>query len=548
MTTTLQKNDQNTNREHILDYLAKISGNTPLKINKLFEKFEINTGFNGHQNLINEILSISSHHSVDTIFSTLELFQNLCDTFSAYKDADLTLAATQGTWNNPVKHVRKRPIAALTLMDKNPKDKNFDPVFVLSQLIILAVFSDLKKNNDHIKRIAEAANQLRSLIESDTPLSVLSEFDKKLTKIYYFNELVDLISNNTDIRSNSKAISIFNSINRILDLIPNKGLKHHTVIKQKAFQESDDITNHWLPPPVIFSQTEKPNKEPENETLVYVNDTTEDIHDIEEEEISEDLLKILPSINITEITNELSETKTLSALYQPAVSPSSYRDTSFCYYAKNLHNIIERQWLKSALISPETINSDDATALCIGLSICTSINYRDVLGFSIGEHGHVTPDGFYKRKIPDSPNAVTPDDSVKHLYLPHINDIDNSSINLPLPDFIKIKLQKLIPFNNKCTLTIRDLFINNTKKPEDLIKGFIQELNKIHGQRFNTNRVSCQLKQYIKSYENDACISYALFGTDEQKTPTAFYYRSIELNRLISIYKKYSEQYFDEII
>jgi len=546
MTTTLKTKEEDPNPEEILDYLASLSNNNTNKIKYLFAKFEISTGFNAHQNLINEILSVCAHHHNKRLFSSLEIYQQLLQDFQPYAESDLEPVAGQGKWNNPVKYVSRRPLAALILMDKSHKDTRLDPIYVLTQLIIFSIHSNIEKSSKSLKHVINAANEVRSLLESENPITLLTNFSESIKDIYYINELIELIKYDQDIRSNSKAISIFSAISKILPLIPTKGIAHFRVSRPSPLQDPADVTNTLYRSPVIFSSENSSSEEPEEECLVFVTDSTDDIHDIDEEKIAPEFIENLPSSDLEELSTTLKGTKLDTEKYLSTKLPIAYLDNDFSQYSRNLHNQIERKWLSDALKEPEKLDSDTITSLCISLSICTSINHIDLLDQSISENGLITPDGYFCRQIPDTPNAIKPEGKAKELYTEHINDQTQPYVYLPLPEIVKAQINKIPAKQIEKSKTIRDLFDPKDKDPAEKIKGLIQRLNNKYGQRFNTNRISCQLKQFIKSVENDPCITYAIFGRTDQKAPTAFYYRSITLGRLVSIYESLSERYFNE--
>ncbi|MFK5895112.1 MAG: hypothetical protein QM504_18010 [Pseudomonadota bacterium] len=545
MSTTLNTKKQNRTPKGIFEYLGDISNNNTKGIKDLFQKFEINTGFNAHQNLINEILSICGHHHNSRIFGTVEIYQNLLQDFLPYADSDLDVAASQGKWNNPVKHVGKRPIAALILMDKTYKNTQLDTIYVLIQLIALAIHAETEKSQKNHKYIVNAANEVRSLVESENSLSLLGNFHESIKNIDYINGLIKLIKYDQDIRSNPKAISIFSAISKILPLIPIKGVSNYKVTRYSPFRESDDVTNIIFSTPKIFLPEINSLDEPEEECLVFITDNSDHTHNIAEEVISPELAEELPSSDFEDLSASLKDIEIDNEQYQPARYPIVYLDNDFSQYSRNLHNPIERHWLSTALKDPKKLSSNNITSLCISLSICTSINYLDLLDQSIGENSLITPDGYFRRKIPDISTAIKPGKKTEKLYTEHISDQPHPYVYLPLPDIVLEQINKIPAKQLKQSKTIRDLFIGTNKEPAEQIKGFIQKLNNEYGQRFNANRISCQLKQFIKATENDPCITYALFGHYEQKAPTAFYYRSITLGRLISIYESLSKQYFN---
>ena len=546
MTSSLKFKEQDKKPEEILDYLARISRICPKVIKGLFRKFEISTGFHAHQNLINEILEICGHEYNKRIFSSLNIYQKLLQDFQPFTGSELNPAAPQGKWGNPVRLVGKRPIAAHILMDKTYKDKEFDPIYVLSQLIIFAIHSDLEITPDSLKKIKKAATEVRSLVESNKPLSLLSEFHERIKNIYYINGLIELIKHDKTIRSNSKAITIFSAITQVLPLIPTNGVSHSNVSKSISLQDTADVTNTMFRSPTIIYPESSSSDEPEEGRLIYVTDNTDDTHNIDEEEIAIELTDNLPSSDLEELSASLKDIKLESEKYQTTKQPVIYLDTEFSLYSRNLHNPIERYWLRKALQEPEKFGADNITSLCISLSICTSINYLDLLDQSISDNGLITPDGYFCRSIPDIPKAIKPGEKTKKLYKEHINDQVHPYVYLPLPSVVRSQISKIPSSRLKESKSIRELFDSKNNEPAEKVKGFIKKLNKQYGQRFNTNRISCQLKQFIKAIENDPCITYALFGRPEQKAPTAFYYRSITLGRLVSIYELLSERYFDE--
>jgi len=542
MTTSLS--DKPNHRESALSYLARISGMGQTDIQAFFKAFEIESEFPAHQNLIEDLNYTFSNHGHDSIFCSLMVYQKSLSFLEKFTTADIKKAAPAGPNNNPVKNLSERPVAAFALMPKDRGPKNENSINTLSLLLIFAILSQSTKSSADVKNIRSAATQIRTTYETELPDNPLGQFNKKLINIYGFNELCELVCSESKSRENEAAKRLFRAISKILPLIDKESVKHYKITRQRAFIDTIDVPLPNSTDMQIFAYDNTNALEPDEGCIVITRDQSDDIYDIESDEVSKEVSKVVSKPVIYELTESLKETQNNIIQYSRSTHPRFYIENDYLKYTTKLHNPIERHWLTETIITPEIIGSDDKAALLVCLSICLGKEYSDILGLLIGDNGDITPQGIYKRKIPEAQNAINPGKKVKHLYKTHINDSkDNKHVNLPLPRLVSKIISRISADHNE-DIKIKNIFENSEKSPGIMVREFIGALNKEYGQRFNSNRISCQLKQFIKSELNDPCISYALFGQPTQRAPSAYYYRTTKLSTLINIYKKLSTEYF----
>ena len=160
----------------------------------------------------------------------------------------------------------------------------------------------------------------------------------------------------------------------------------------------------------------------------------------------------------------------------------------------------------------------------------------------ISDEDQITTDGYFRKVIPDLDKPVKPS-TADRLYIEHINDSSSPYIYLPLPDFVVNKINEIPKVELLKKPKIIELF-NESDDPSELVKDYVNDLKETYGQRFITNRLSCQLRQYTKSKHNDPALTYALFGNKTQRAPAAFYYRAFNIGKLVSTYDNLVTCYF----
>jgi len=540
-----------------LQIITSKSGMDEDSIKTLFEQFDIGilrdengieTELKAHRNLIEDILDITHHPSNIRIFSQLSAYKDIIDIFNQLNKASpaLSLAPGIGLRNNPVEHLYLRPLAALVMMEKDKTNSSYSSIYTLSLLVILIARSKPNMPEEHKKKVIRAAHEIRSAAELGKSGKDLSIFNEKLEKINNIHQLLETLRNSSEIKDNDKSNSVFSAVKQIVDFVPTKRIKHFQIKEQSSFLDPADASDTLDHSPIVFSHDQVADEDPENQSFVFTSNDSDAIQDIPNETISREITKEIDKKKLKSFTNELQNIKNDISVYQNTSSPIRYLDNDFNKFSTNLYNSIERRWLTEALKTPNDFESDEKTALLIGLSICTNIHYTKALNFILGDDGDITWDGSIRRKIPDIENAIRPDEHDQKLYIKHINDQTNPFVYLPLPRFIVKILKNISDTNSSDDISLLRLFEQSGDNAGELVKKYIGEINERYGQRFNTNRLSGQLKQYVKSEENDPCITYALFGHEDQRPPSAFYYRSITLSRLINKYEKLVNRYFHE--
>lgn len=519
------------NNKTPVEYLAKISSQTVAYIDTLFKKFEIDSEFQAYQNLITDIPYILRNEA--KIFGSLSVYHKTLKQFKKFESSIMNLSPPDRNKNNPVPSSGVRPLAASILMERNKTKKIHDSVKILSAVLVLVIISNKKKTTKDHENIRKAADQIRIVNEQNDPNQQLSNFTSKLKDVKTYQSLCQLIQKEG--HENSK---LFKEISKIIGLVdPQNKIRLQTAsefTQQSIFKEVKSIS----------ISNKKSNKiEPTDTYLLFT--VEDDLYKVENNKISPNVQKLVTAHKIKDTIEELINTKKSITRYRATKSPQVYIDKDHLKFKTNLFNIIERHWLTQAIKTPEEYQSNDKAVLITSLSICLNLHHSIILKLKFGEKEDITPDGRYKRFIPSAQNAIQPDKRKIKLYKNHINDNkDQSIVYLPLPDIVKTLIESVINKNTEI-VELKDLFVDE-ETPGNCVNTFIQNLNTVYGPRFNTNRVSCQLKQYIKSIENDPCLIFALFGKQNERPPTAFYYRTITIQHLINTYVKLSNEYFYE--
>lgn len=530
--------------ESHIELLAKVSQIKVNEVNDFFSCFEIDTKFPAYQNLIESLPIILTQHAQYDLFDALKIYKKQLAFIKLFNDSTLDKVVSQRKDGNPVRYLSNKKIAALILMRRDPNNERLNTTNILSTLIALATLSPKEISSTNINDIKNAAQIVRQIYESKETGNPYSHFEKKLGKNQSYKYLCSEIKVESKSSSNLKSKRAFEAINKILPLINRELINERKSTKQKSYIDVDMPSDQDTMQAITFSVNDKSeDNDMDEEYLLVTDNQLDDYNNTKIGDIPDEIIDGMDSNIINGFILELKDTRNSAIQQQRNTKPIVYLDRDYLKHPTSLFNPIERHWLTNAILHPEEFDSDHKTALIVALSICTGIEYRDIQNLSIGGDGDITPSGLYKRKIPVAKNAIKPEKGKKYLYKNHISYLKgDASIYLPLPNIVTTKVADV---TNKALgkTKIKHLF-NDSLSANHQVKSFIGAINTQYGQRFITNRISCQLKQYVKSKKNDPCLSFVLFGHQQQRAPSAYYYRSMELDQIIQTYKELSSGYF----
>jgi len=506
----------------------------------LFSLFQVGNEFPAHANLVRNVLNIFKSHPLTNILQHLEVYQITLQTFKSFDVNKLpTELSDYGNRDTPIPSFENYPIAAVFLSELPKKRLAKNSVYIFQLLLILAIMS--KQYDESI--IVKAANSLRLASNNADSEKIFEEFHSIFDDMHDTRQLFNTISTNSKIRENGRAKSLFNSFKRLLKYIPLSASKICDIQQSIPFIDAEDVSTLSSSIPITFQATSDVIKtEPNDQCIVYTDDNMDVLTDIADEEITKAVKDIVSNEDIAETKKIAKEASRDIGAITSGFHSLYYPDNDYNKYATNLFNEIERNWLATELKKEATTSSQNVTSLVISLSICLSINYSEVLEMVIGDEEKITPDGYYRKVVPDAEKAIKPSNT-DNQYIQHINDSSTPYIYLPLPGFITKKIEKITKEKLIKKPKVYELF-KEKDDPSQLIKYFIANLNKTYSQRFITNRLSCQLRQYTKSIYNDPSLTYALFGNKNQRAPAAFYYRAITIGQLVKTYEKLVNDYF----
>jgi len=406
-------------------------------------------------------------------------------------------------------------------------------VNILTILIVLASLSS-KNSSENTRLINLAATQIRIAYETSGDSDNLLNFwhqAKSARGIFTLQEILSTLS--TD-KNNAEP---FKSSLKLIPIIDHEATKVLPASKLSVFIDGNESLK-------VYSYSAQVNKLQQStidtsEVLLITEENS--FYDITEDQVSKKVLKRVSKHAYKEL-NDFSDSKQEALRHSQKSHQRIIIDKSYLKMKTSLFNVIEREWLVAALLNPEKYHCSEGAALLLGLSICLKQSCIDILKLSISDSGTIRLNGSFTKKIPQANKAKKLTNKNKHLYIQHINDSKEGYVLLPLPSFITQKLNSLI--EDKSLKIVGDIFKESDTEMSRQTQDLIKALNKKYGSRFNYNRISSQLDHFIKSEKNDPCISFALFGSSKQRAPTAYYYRSIEAQRLIDIYITLAERYF----
>ena len=546
----MPKSDANINQT-IIEKIASATELPEGYLSRIFSSFHIDQNYQAHGNLIKKLHNVFSAYKYPQLYSALNDYESICDLVEKSGKINLPIAENPTSGDTPEEVKGNRSLINFVMLPLDFNPQKAEVINLLSLLTICAIWSDIPKETQDLENLIIATNQIRITQTKKVPDALFDEYNKLISTdigFYYLSSLITSEATRTDNRSNAK---LFRSIRAILPLIKiTKNIPHHSVkfISQNKTLNIDTEVENSFNSFNSFHPDIKENVE-ENE-ISLLTQLDNQLLDIENEEISSELKKTLKGI-APKLKKTLSESKQELAK-NLNTQPLVYTDKNHLKYSTNLFNPIERKWLLQSLESPEEFNSNEASALIIAVSISLNKKISDVLKLQLSPSsetlvGGISIEGCFYKEIPEAQKAIRPNKNKnkKSLYLPHANDSKSKiSLKLELPDIIKEKITKLK--GDKLGKTKLSELFNETENDttEIQINRLIRELNTQYGHRFNKNRISCQLKQFINSRLNDPCITYAIFGSSEQRSPPAYYYRAISLSTLIDQYKSLSNEYF----
>ncbi len=520
-------------QQSAIQYLAGLSNHDESDIEKFFDSFGVNSSFSAHQNVINSLNDLLICPVNSDIFHSLIEYQKLSSWVTNLSKSNLRLAGPAGQKFNPVQRVSELPMTALLLVIKDSSDEINNAVNILTILIVLASLSS-KNSSENTRLINHAATQIRIAYETSSESDSLLKFWHWVESAKGLFTLKEILSTLSEDKNNAEP---FKSSLKLIPIIDHEATKVLPASKLSVFIDGNESLK-------IHSYSAQVNKLQQNtidtsEVLLITEENS--FYDITKDQVSKKVLKRVSEHAYKEL-NDFSDSQQEILHHSQKSHQRIIIDKTYLKMKTSLFNVIEREWLVAALLNPEKYHCSEGAALLLGLSICLKQNCIDILKLSISDSGNVRPNGFFTRKIPQANKAKKVTKKNKHLYQPHVNDSEEAYILLPFPNFITKKLTLLT--KNKSLKVIGDIFkesdIEMSQQTQDLVKA----LNKTYGSRFNYNRISSQLDHFIKSEKNDPCISFALFGSSRQRAPTAYYYRSIEAQRIIEIYITLAERYF----
>ena len=534
-----------TSKKYTTQDLSKLIGEPEELIIEFFGKFELNSTIPIYKTLIEDLSDIFLPTLCNNAFSNLLIYK---DTDEFIKKFIPYLQGLKSGSKNPPKYnaidnFTKQPIAACILMLNRHEPETYKQLNLFRRLLVLAIMSTTKKTTEDKRYIKNAAIKIRTTFEKKQNVGLISTLEHNNT-LYKFHEKSKTINSFQALcglirvfeqENHPESNRLFKNISNILPLI-DREQHFESEISWKTYKSSQDLIQE------LKTTTLKQHSNiDEPEPFFLFSDTRPDLYDLNDEPLIEEILNSTDPSEIMDFKRDLDLGKLDQEVtaHERTIKLHAYVETDHLRYVTNLFNPIERRWLTKALISTDT---DDVTSLVIALSICMNIEHREILKLKIGNDERILPNGFIRIKVPNAENAAIPDKKNTYLYTKHINDCESHNfVYLPLPNFVRNIIQN---FNISSSTQILNLY-DNPNSAKHSVTDFMKILRKKHGQRFNTNRISCQLAQYIKSEENDPSLSFALFGNSVQRAPSEYYYRSIRVELLIRKYKQHSENYFN---
>ena len=465
-------------------------------------------------------------------FKRLKIVSNvlqLADWFLTHPN--LEAAPTAKHDGNPVISFHEFPIAAYILSPLRSGDKrhpNQSAYELITSLYIVILLSG--PNNPGLefnKYTKYIAIYLRRLNQSNEKSAELMLIESRIPK---FSGLYDLIS---FIKSQSMK-GLFSWMSELMRLNPIDA-GDQIEVKNPLITSSLPLHNYSITGDrhtSVFGLRRSDEKQGDSGVIAsfaHIGKLVPDSANIDPDP------EVPKTTSILEETNKLKKTR-LQLIKHLAWQPPKTMIRQARAYDIAIFNPIEREWLKHSLNQKAPLSS-----LIVSLLILTGCTPKELGKKTIGRGGQITEKGEYRRKIPKPRNAKKPNAENSDLYEPnHIDSFDQLLV-LSLPEFVIELITAVVPGN---AIRIKELCKQSDQKLNEIVKSHVKILREEHGARFIPKRISGQLKNYISANIQDPSVTYALFGKNAFQAPTAFYYRSLKVSELQSVYSNAWQEYF----
>lgn len=520
--------------ESYVQYISKLSGWDEAEVSQFFAKFDVGTEAPVYEAVISNALEALNNHVSELVFGGLAIYKDTIRQLTELKSPD------SQDWVTPTTNEHPIALGVLSISDSDESMGDERATYLLLwACLILAILECEQDDLDGRDRLSKAAVQLRRA-GPDTRknnyerLEALSE--KIANEVGGPHSLFHAIT-----RLSESSIALYSSIAKILkyiDLTASDTSEPGT--QQSAYRKThilSEDTYQVTASSILFA--DHPN---EVEETILFSDPELDV-DIPSEisKKSKEILKKnkIPALEIREVENELKTESSLIRRFNRYMASAAANSSNHLMTNTSLFSPYERQILKDSIINPHKYASDTLSATVVALAICTVRNRAEVLRLTFGDEGDISPNGKYRRCMPEIPNSVNPPEESKQLYVEH----QDNRLDLQLPGFIRDLLDSF-PVNGCETRTIEEIIINAGKDPKSIIRKHLSMLNENFSERIVAARISNQLRAYITARYNDQCLTYALTANERARIPTALYYRSIPVKDLVDVYAKSVEDYF----
>ena len=179
-------------------------------------------------------------------------------------------------------------------------------------------------------------------------------------------------------------------------------------------------------------------------------------------------------------------------------------------------------------LHPTSANS--STALLIGLMYATGFSLEELLAIEVSDSGIITPNGIYRRQIPQTSEGYTPPDEAQIAYI-------FNTIELPLPNILR---NWFFANHSKFTANRSLGEILSLSKEEALrsMKTALKALRNSGRFRIKLPRIEAGLRAELSARIQNPAITYLLACSKDQELPTLIYYQQLSPTALQSAYEE----------
>lgn len=503
----------------------------------LFSRLGIDNTFRAYSNVIDALNLWLLGGVASRFYSRLTKYKEvkaLIGELRAYQG--IPAAVPEPGKNNPVPNFTERPLATLILEPHKRGAEAYEEqnaFEVIKSLLVLVVLSgDRGKGVTNDRRIKKISEKLHRQYRKGHHIDELKILQDNLKKLSGYHGLVAFLRKNKEMQLFSWLVELLPYIEGSeLKLIENDSyrISGNSGVAKIGVMSAQKVSIFSVPHSEI-------NEDGDNDGLFAVTDISEAVPDIT------DLRP--PTADLTEIENQVldelfGDIEQVRNELSYLISSSTLRvlDRDFLMYDTAVFNPIERKWLVESLHDELPLRAL-ITVLCISMGESAS----KIGEKHIGSSGDITLKGYFKREIPVLKNSKIPLDVNSDLYEEHISDCSSNVIYLPLPDVAKDLLKNIDGI--KEDITVNELCNSHGYKATELVKAHMKGLREKYGSRFNSNRIPGQIKNYLNGSRRDACLTFALFGSETSQAPTSYYYRAFLTGDLIKAYGDICREYF----